>query len=65
MKQCPVGAIHGTAKQAHHIDLETCVKCGACVTACPPRFSAVSRVSPVPIGMWKEPALATGGKAGA
>lgn len=34
IKSCPVGAITGERKQAHHIDPDKCIKCGACVTAC-------------------------------
>lgn len=31
---CPVGAISGQIKQPYAIDAGTCVKCGACLTAC-------------------------------
>lgn len=34
-KICPVSAIQGERKQAHHIDMSLCVKCGACVERCP------------------------------
>jgi NADH-quinone oxidoreductase subunit F len=34
LKACPVGAITGQRKQAHVIDPDTCIKCGACITAC-------------------------------
>lgn len=34
VKQCPVGAITGELKKAHHIDEKICIKCGACATAC-------------------------------
>ncbi len=36
---CPVGAISGTVKQAHHIDQSKCIKCEACLTNCP--FKAI------------------------
>ena len=32
---CPVGAIEGTVKNPHHINLEKCIKCEACLTNCP------------------------------
>ncbi len=38
-KKCPVGAISGTVKNPHIIDMEKCIKCGSCVAAC--RFNAV------------------------
>ena len=36
---CPVGAISGTVKQPHVIDVSACIKCGACIEKC--RFGAV------------------------
>ena len=38
-RNCPVNAITGERKQAHVINLETCIKCGMCRTVC--RFDAV------------------------
>jgi NADP-reducing hydrogenase subunit HndC len=38
---CPTGAISGKVKEAHVIDTEKCIKCGACVSKC--RFSAIIR----------------------
>ena len=38
-KKCPVGAISGTVKNPHIIDMEKCIKCGNCVSVC--RFNAV------------------------
>ncbi len=38
-KKCPVGAISGTVKKPHIIDMEKCIKCGNCVSVC--RFNAV------------------------
>lgn len=38
-RTCPVGAIEGTVKQAHHINQEKCIKCEACLTNCP--FKAI------------------------
>ncbi|MDR3355141.1 MAG: 4Fe-4S binding protein [Synergistaceae bacterium] len=37
--QCQTGAIDGSIKQAHAIELEKCVKCGNCVDVC--KFKAV------------------------
>ena len=38
-RACPVGAITGAVKEAHHIDPEKCIKCGACMSTC--RFGAI------------------------
>ena len=38
-RNCPVGAITGTVKQQHVIDQSKCIKCNACITACP--FKAI------------------------
>lgn len=38
---CPVGAITGTVKNLHLIDLIKCIKCGACMSKC--RFNAIVR----------------------
>ena len=38
-KKCPVGAISGTVKNPHMIDMDKCIKCGNCVSVC--RFKAV------------------------
>ena len=38
-RTCPVGAITGTVKEPHKIDLEKCIKCGSCLSACP--FKAI------------------------
>ncbi len=38
-KKCPVGAISGTVKNPHIIDMDKCIKCGSCASAC--RFNAV------------------------
>ncbi|MCI8554513.1 MAG: NADH-quinone oxidoreductase subunit NuoF [Clostridiales bacterium] len=36
---CPTGAISGAVKQAHVIDVNACIKCGACIEKC--RFGAI------------------------
>ena len=33
-KNCPVGAITGARKEAHHIDTNLCIKCGSCKDNC-------------------------------
>ena len=44
---CPVEAIFSGKKGIKVIDQEDCVKCGSCLDACPPQYSAVIRISPV------------------
>ncbi len=43
---CPVEAIFTTRDRKKAIDQTKCVKCGECVAACPPQYTAVKRVSP-------------------
>jgi len=43
---CTVEAIYNNKKGLKVIDQEKCVKCGTCLTACPPQYDAVIRVSP-------------------
>lgn len=38
-RTCPVGAISGTVKEVHVIDQAKCIKCEACIGACP--FKAI------------------------
>lgn len=38
-KNCPAGAITGTVRQPHVIDIQKCIKCGSCQEVC--RFGAV------------------------
>ena len=38
-RNCPVGAIAGAVKQQHVIDQSKCIKCNACIEACP--FKAI------------------------
>ena len=41
-RTCPVGAITGERKQAHHIDPSRCIRCGACAKVC--KFNAITGV---------------------
>ncbi len=43
---CTVEAISPNKKRIKVIDQEKCVKCGTCVTACPPQYNAVVKLSP-------------------
>ncbi|MFP4491533.1 MAG: NADH-ubiquinone oxidoreductase-F iron-sulfur binding region domain-containing protein [Spirochaetaceae bacterium] len=38
-RKCPVGAIKGDKREAHHIDQELCIKCEACIDVC--KFNAI------------------------
>jgi len=48
-KRCPVEAISGGKNLIHVIDQDTCIKCGTCFEACPPRFGAVTKISGEPV----------------
>ncbi len=41
-RQCPVEAISGKVKSPFTIDLEKCIRCGACISAC--NFKAIKEV---------------------
>jgi len=43
---CPTESIFTTENRKKAIDQTSCVKCGECMTACPPEYDAVRRVSP-------------------
>ena len=43
---CTVEAITPNKKRIKVIDQEKCVKCGTCVTACPPQYNAIVKLSP-------------------
>jgi NADH-quinone oxidoreductase subunit F len=43
---CPVEAIFTTRDRKKGVDQSLCVKCGECMVACPPEYSAVMKVSP-------------------
>jgi NADH-quinone oxidoreductase subunit F/NADP-reducing hydrogenase subunit HndC len=38
-RNCPAGAISGTVKSAHEIDVKKCIKCGQCIAHC--KFNAI------------------------
>jgi NADH:ubiquinone oxidoreductase subunit F (NADH-binding) len=42
-RNCPVEAISGERRQAHHIDPRTCIRCGICVQVC--NFNAIEILS--------------------
>ena len=44
---CTVEAIYVGKRRVKVIDQEKCVKCGACVDACPPQYDAVVKISPL------------------
>jgi NADH-quinone oxidoreductase subunit F len=44
---CTVEAIAPNKKRIKVIDQEKCVKCGTCLTACPPQYNAIVKLSPV------------------
>jgi Fe-S-cluster-containing hydrogenase component 2 len=39
-----VGAVHKSEDKVYTIIQEKCIKCGACFTACPEKFTAVTKV---------------------
>ena len=43
---CPVEAVFTTSTRKKGIDQALCIKCGECMTACPPQYDAVVKVSP-------------------
>jgi Fe-S-cluster-containing hydrogenase component 2 len=48
-KRCPVEAIAGGKNLIHVIDQEKCIKCGTCFEVCPPKFSAVTKITGAPV----------------
>jgi NADH-quinone oxidoreductase subunit F len=44
---CPVDAIFSGKRGIKVIDQEKCVNCGSCLTACPPQYTAVIKISPI------------------
>jgi len=43
---CTVEAISPDKKRIKVIDQEKCVKCGTCLTSCPPQYNAIVKLSP-------------------
>ena len=48
-RRCPEEAIIGAKNQVHVVDQEKCIKCDTCFDVCPPRFSAVRKISGEPV----------------
>jgi NADH:ubiquinone oxidoreductase subunit F (NADH-binding)/NAD-dependent dihydropyrimidine dehydrogenase PreA subunit len=55
LRSCPVEAITGGKRMVHIINQAKCIRCGTCQDVCPPRFSAVARVSGQEIDVPTEP----------
>jgi len=55
LRNCPVQAIAGGKRMVHVIDQDKCTKCGVCLDVCPPRFSAVVKVSAEKLDVPAEP----------
>jgi NADP-reducing hydrogenase subunit HndC len=51
VRACAVEAIQKTANGGYHVVQETCIKCGACLTACPDKFRAVLKM-PAGTAVW-------------
>jgi NADH-quinone oxidoreductase subunit F len=45
LRNCPVEAISGDKRLVHVIDQSKCISCEVCFAVCPPKFSAVVKVS--------------------
>ncbi len=45
IKSCPTEAITGESKFIHIINQENCHKCGQCLEVCPPKISAIIKVT--------------------
>lgn len=45
LKSCPVGAVSGTKKHLHSIDIDKCIKCGTCIELCSGKYNAIERIS--------------------
>ena len=44
-RRCPVEAIISAKSEVHIIDQDTCIRCGSCFAACPPRFAAITKIT--------------------
>lgn len=50
-RRCPVGAVISAKGEIHVINQDICIRCGACIAGCPPRFNAIRKIEagePVP-----------------
>jgi NADH-quinone oxidoreductase subunit F len=56
---CPTEAIYTAKRRIKAIEQEKCVKCGACVDACPPQYDAVVKFSPAESVPPAEPKLSS------
>ena len=54
-RSCPADAITGGKRMVHVIDQSKCIKCATCLEKCPPKFSAVKKVSGETVEVPKEP----------
>jgi Fe-S-cluster-containing hydrogenase component 2 len=45
MRNCPTEAISGGKRLIHVVNQDKCIKCGTCLDVCPPKFSAIVKVS--------------------
>lgn len=54
-RACPADAITGGKRMVHVIDQSKCIKCATCLEKCPPKFSAVKKVSGETVEVPKEP----------
>ncbi len=45
LRECPTGAIQGELKYIHIINQDMCSKCGTCFEVCPPKVSAVVKLT--------------------
>jgi NADH:ubiquinone oxidoreductase subunit F (NADH-binding)/(2Fe-2S) ferredoxin/Pyruvate/2-oxoacid:ferredoxin oxidoreductase delta subunit len=48
-KDCPAEAVNGDKKLIHIIDQDRCTRCGTCFELCPEKFTAVTKLSGVPV----------------
>jgi NADH-quinone oxidoreductase subunit F len=55
LRNCPTEAITGGKRLVHVINQDKCIKCGTCTDVCPPRFSAIAKVSGEQIEVPLEP----------
>jgi NADH:ubiquinone oxidoreductase subunit F (NADH-binding)/(2Fe-2S) ferredoxin/ferredoxin len=60
-RSCPADAISGGKRMVHVIDQSKCIKCATCLEKCPPKFSAVKKVSGEAVEVPKEPVPITAG----